>query len=172
MAHNVEIKARLEPEALASVRAHAAELSGGPPTIIDQLDTFFHAPTGRLKLREFGDGTGELIAYERPDETGPKHCDFVLAPTTDPASLKEALTRALGVRGIVQKTRELSLVGQTRIHIDDVNGLGPYLELEVVLGNGQTHEEGAAVAHELLRTLRIPDNALCAQAYIDLLERS
>ena len=169
MPHNIEIKARLDPARLEATRSIAAELSGGPPTILHQLDTFFRAPHGRLKLREFGDGTGELIAYERPDTAGPKHSDFVLAPTTDPTALKEALTRALGVRGVVQKTRELSLAGQTRIHVDDVQGLGPFLELEVVLTEGQSHADGEAIAQGLLARLAIPDTALCAQAYIDLL---
>lgn len=170
MPHNIEIKARLGAAQLDAVRARAAELSGGPPTVLRQLDTFFHAPHGRLKLREFGDGTGELIAYERPDQPGPKHSDYVLAPTTDPARLKWALTRSLGVRGVVEKTRELSLAGQTRIHIDDVRDLGPYLELEVVLAAEQSEADGAAIAEALMSALGVSKNSLTARAYIDLLE--
>ena len=169
MPHNIEIKARIDPDRLAETRKRAAQLSGGAPTILHQLDTFFHAPHGRLKLREFGDGTGELIAYERPDQPGPKQSDYVLAPTTDPGTLKQALTRALGIRGVVQKTRELSMVGQTRVHIDEVRDLGPFLELEVVLAEGQSHADGAAVAEGLMDALGVSKKSLTAQAYIDLL---
>ena len=170
MPHNIEIKARIDPGQLDEIRNRAAELSGGPPTVLHQLDTFFHAPHGRLKLREFGDGTGELIAYERPDQRGPKHSEFVLAPTNDPTSLKDALTRALGVRGVVEKKRELSLVGQTRVHIDEVRDLGPFLELEVMLTAGQSHADGAAIAEGLMDALEVSKNSLTARAYIDLLE--
>jgi len=81
------------------------------PQLIHQDDTFFTVPHGRLKLRVFGDGTGELIHYHRADADGPKLSDYVLAPVPEPESLREALTRACGLLGRVKKNRILVLVG-------------------------------------------------------------
>ncbi|SEP07673.1 class IV adenylate cyclase [Aquisalimonas asiatica] len=140
MARNIEIKTRSTSfEEQARI---AARIADGPPVLIEQTDTFFHVPRGRLKLREFGNGTGELIQYIRADSSGPKQSTYVRSPTHEPQSLKEALSAALGVRAIVQKRRTLFMVGQTRIHLDEVKGLGRFIELEVVLRPEQTEEEG------------------------------
>jgi len=76
---------------------------------------------------------GELIYYERADQEGPKHSEYHLARTHDPENLKTVLSMAFGIRGVVVKSRYLFMVGQTRIHLDDVEGLGQFIELEVVL---------------------------------------
>lgn len=170
MADNIEIKARLAPGGLDAVRREAIARSSQPPERLEQKDTFYQVPFGRLKLREFGDGTGELIAYERPDQAGPKHSSYVLAPCADPAALHEALSRSVGVRGVVEKKREVVLVGQTRVHLDEVAGLGFFMELEVVLEDGQSHTEGEAIAAGLMAAFGIDDEALLEGAYIDLLE--
>ncbi len=170
MADNIEIKARLAPDRREEVRDRALARSPEAPIPLRQKDTFYRVPTGRLKLREFGDGTGELIAYERPDQAGPKHSSYVLAPTNEPAALHEALARSVGVRGVVEKRREVVLVGQTRVHLDEVEGLGSFVELEVVLEGGQSHADGEAIAAELMRALGIDDAELLSGAYIDLLE--
>ncbi|HPF12864.1 MAG: class IV adenylate cyclase [Planctomycetes bacterium] len=168
MAHNIEIKAHA-PD-LEGLLARALALPGaiGPETL-DQDDTFFVVPQGRLKLREFADGSAELIAYTRPDTEGPKLSDYVRSAVPDAASLREALARALGELGRVRKRRRLVLVGSTRIHLDQVEGLGPFLELEVVLQPGQTPHEGEAIAHDLLDQLQVPRDALMAGAYMDAL---
>jgi predicted adenylyl cyclase CyaB len=82
----------------------------------------------------------------------------------------EALTRALGVRGVVKKHRELFIVEQTRIHLDEVEGLGSYLELEVVMRDEQSDAEGEAIANQLLEELGVQQEWLISGAYIDLLE--
>lgn len=87
---------------------------------------------GRLKLRQFSPESGELIAYSRADVAGTKQSDYLIVPTSTPAELR-ALAAALGVRQTVIKTRVLLRVGQTRIHLDAVQGLGSFVELEVVL---------------------------------------
>lgn len=169
MANNIEIKARLsDPD-----RAHALaeRLSGAKATLIEQEDAFFPTPRGRLKLRRFGDGRGELIAYSRPDLPGPKRSEYHIYPTEDPQSLLRALKDSLGIRGVIKKRRSLYLVGNTRIHIDDVEGLGHFLELEVVLQPGQTADEGRAIAGSLMAELGIQPEDLIEGAYIDLLER-
>ena len=168
MPANVEIKARIDSvEALLPL---ARALSDDEHLqLIHQDDTFFDAPHGRLKLRVFGDGSGELIHYQRADADGPKVSDYMLAPVPEPESLREVLTRACGLLGRVRKERILVLVGATRIHLDRVQGLGDFLELEVVLGDGQTEAEGAAIAQALMAQLRIDPTQRVRGAYLDLL---
>jgi len=168
MPRNVEIKACIrDPD---NVRRRVEEWCTTPPEVLDQEDTFFHVPEGRVKLRTFSDGTGELIAYRRTDAAGPVLSTFHLYRTRNPAGLGSFLAEALGVRGIVRKRRLLFRIGQTRVHLDEVEGLGSYLELEVVLENGQTEEEGAAIADGILGDLGVGPEDRVDRAYIDLLE--
>jgi adenylate cyclase len=169
MPRNVEVKARID--GIEALLPRARALADGDAERIEQDDTFFACTCGRLKLRAFADGTGELIAYTRPDADGPKLSDYVRAPTDDAAALREALVRAQGVLGQVRKTRWLLLAGATRIHLDRVEGLGDFLELEVVLRDGQAEAEGCAVAHALLGSLGVPPSQLVRGAYLDLLAR-
>ena len=94
--------------------------------------------------------------------------DLQSGHTEDPAALREALTRAQGAIGRVRKTRWLLLTGQTRIHLDHVEGLGDFLELEVVLRDGQSEAEGEAIADELLARLGVAPSQRLAGAYLDL----
>ncbi|CCH06523.1 class IV adenylate cyclase [Achromobacter xylosoxidans] len=167
MARNIEIKARVA--SLAAVESLAAALSGKEPVAIAQDDTFFACPDGRLKLRVFSDGTGELIFYRRADDTGPKESFYVISPTSSPDTLRDALGLAYGVIGRVRKQRLLFMAGRTRIHLDRVEGLGEFLELEVVLRDGESAEAGMAEARELLASLRIAPEQLVSGAYLDLL---
>lgn len=167
MPSNVEIKARLsDPEAVA---ARVRELATKPEVVIRQRDTFFVCPEGRLKLREFGDGTGELIHYHRPDQSGPKVSRYSLAPTPHAAPLLATLQAALPVLGVVAKTRRLLMCGRTRIHLDEVEGLGSFLELEVVLAEAESVADGEREAHGLLGELGITDADLIEGAYLDLI---
>ena len=168
MARNVEIKARVHD--IDTVRARAAALSDAPAVVLEQEDTFFNVPEGRLKLRVFPDGKGELIAYRRPDSAGPKMSEYFLYRTADPKSLSGLLAAALGIRGVVRKRRLLYVVGRTRIHLDEVEGLGAFLELEVVLADGEEEAEGEVIARRLLADLGVRDEDRVAKAYIDLLE--
>jgi len=168
MATNIEIKARVDD--FEALRARAESLSDTPLEIIPQEDTFFNTEKGRLKLRLLTPNRGYLIYYERPDQDGPKRSDYHLAETRDPENLKIALSLALGVRGVVRKTRYLYMAGQTRIHLDDVEGLGHFMELEVVLHEGQSDAEGQATAEDLMRRLGVREDALLEGAYMDLIE--
>ncbi len=168
MASNIEIKARVDD--FNALKARAASLSDKPLEIIPQEDTFFNTEKGRLKLRVLAPDLGYLIYYERPDQDGPKRSDYYLAETRDPESLKTALSLALGVRGVVRKTRYLYMARQTRIHLDEVEGLGHFMELEVVMRAGQHDAEGQAIAEDLMRRLGVREDALLEGAYIDLIE--
>jgi predicted adenylyl cyclase CyaB len=168
MPANIEIKARVED--FEAMRSRADSLSDGPVEVIPQEDTFFQTSRGRLKLRVFSPQSGRLIYYERPDLDGPKRSDYTLARTPEPEALKTALSLALGVRGVVRKTRYLYMAGQTRIHLDKVEGLGDFLELEVVLRDGQSDAEGQAIAEDLMRALGVERTDLLEGAYLDLIE--
>ena len=167
MPSNIEIKARVADP--ARKREIAERLSGGPPTILRQRDTFFPCAHGRLKLRELSDTQGELIAYSRPDTADAKQSDYSIARTDSPAALREVLSSALGTGQVVSKTRWLYLVGQTRIHLDEVAALGWFLELEVVLQQNQAASEGHRIARELMAALEIGEDDLIQVAYADLL---
>jgi adenylate cyclase len=168
MARNIEIKARLAD--IDATLALARPLADGEPQLIAQDDTFFNAAKGRLKLRAFADGRGELIYYERPDQAGPKTSFYVLSPTASPDTLREALTLAHGQIGRVRKLRTLLLAGRTRIHLDRVEGLGDFMELEVVLADDDAMQDGVAEAHALMARLGIASDQLIDVAYLDLLQ--
>ena len=169
MPRNIEIKARIA-SALA-VLPRARQVAGGEPELIVQDDTFFTVPHGRLKLREFADGSAELIHYHRPDHGDTRASHYVRLPVPDPAALREALARACGVIGRVRKQRWLLMAGATRIHIDRVEGLGDFMELEVVLADGQTDADGTAVAEALMLALGLAGAERIAGAYLDLLAK-
>jgi predicted adenylyl cyclase CyaB len=167
MARNIEIKARVAD--MPALAARVAAIADSGPVEIPQDDTFFGCANGRLKLRVFESGRGELIFYRRPDADGPKLSFYVLSPTESPDTLREALTLANGQEGRVVKHRTLFLVGRTRVHLDRVQGLGDYMELEVVLADGEAAEDGVREAHELMARLGLPTDSLVTGAYHDLL---
>lgn len=196
MASNIEIKARITGD-VDAVHARAAAIADTGPTLIEQRDTFFVTSRGRLKLREFGGVCGsaergdvaesnggcelpanalaELIYYERPDADAPTASTYSRIVVSDPDALKAALATAIGVRGVVSKHRTLYVARETRIHIDNVDGLGAYLELEVVLGSAEgaaSPGEGARRCSELMAELGVADADLVDTAYIDLLEEA
>jgi len=170
MPSNIEIKARLAD--LPRTSGLVAAISDTAPQTLQQRDTFFRCTTGRLKLREIGVGQAELIFYSRPDVAGTKQSDYEITAVADPELLRVVLARALGVTQTVEKTRVLYLVGQTRVHLDSVDGLGDFLELEVVLRPGQDSAEGQAIAADLMQRLGIRDTDLCSTAYADMLTES
>jgi predicted adenylyl cyclase CyaB len=165
---NIEIKAWARN--FDDIKFRAEKLSDTLVQVIAQEDTFFHTPQGRLKLRVLTDHA-QLIYYTRPDQESPKRSDYHLTLSSDPDNLKRVLALAYGIRGAVKKTRYLYLVGQTRVHLDDVQGLGQFIELEVVLQEGQSDVEGQKIAQELMRDLGVETADLVDTAYIDLLEK-
>jgi len=167
---NVEIKARVRD--MARLCQLAAQLSGSECQVLQMTDTFFPAAHGRLKLRQQTGAPNQLIFYDRPDSTGPKLSEFSLAQVSDDAGpLRETLSRALGVRGELCKTRYLYMVGQTRVHVDRVAGLGDFMELEVQLREGETTEDGQRVAELLMLQLEVSSDDLLEGAYMDMLDK-
>lgn len=168
MARNVEIKARV-PDA-KKMAERAARVADEGPWEIQQDDTFFGCEDGRLKLRDFGNGNGELIFYRRPGQAGPGQSEYRITPTEDPEGLRAVLTDAFGIVGRVRKRRILYLAGRTRIHLDRVEGLGDFLELEVVLSDDEPARVGEGEAQFLMECLHVAEEDLVDVAYVDLIE--
>ncbi len=166
--------ANIEIKAYATDFSHqlqlAGQLCGTQAEQFTQVDTYFQTEQGRLKLREFEDGSSELIQYHRADSTAAAPSNYVRVTVDDPVAMKTALTAALGVRGVVRKSRTLQLQGQSRLHFDQVESLGEFIEIEVVLPAGQSHAEGVVVSDRLMRELQIAPEQLISSSYIDLLE--
>ncbi|MBF0501407.1 MAG: class IV adenylate cyclase [Candidatus Riflebacteria bacterium] len=167
MARNIEIKAHIE--SFAAFSRKVSVLTAGGPVEITQDDTFFRCDSGRLKLRTFSEDRGELIFYKRDDQNGPKESFYLISPTSSPKALRELLAQSNGQIGRVEKKRTLFLFGRTRIHLDRVKDLGDFIELEVVLQDGEPAEVGIAEAHAVMDQLGIDSSRLIEGAYIDLL---
>jgi predicted adenylyl cyclase CyaB len=167
MPRNVEIKARIE--SLEALLPKVAALAEQGPFELAQDDTFFACERGRLKLRIMSDKQAELIFYRRADEQGPKESFYLRAPSSAPEALREVLVQAYGQVGRVRKQRTLFLVGRTRVHLDRVQDLGEFLELEVGLGEHDKLESGVREAHALMEKLGLDPTRLVEGAYVDLL---
>jgi predicted adenylyl cyclase CyaB len=167
MARNVEIKARVEN--VSMLIPPVAALASEGPLEIAQDDTFFNCDNGRLKLRAFSIDAGELIFYRRLNQAGPKESFYIRSPTSSPETLRESLSLAYGQIGRIRKYRTLYLVGRTRVHLDRVEGLGHFLELEVMLVGDEPAEQGIREAGELMDQLGIQPAQLIEGAYIDLM---
>jgi predicted adenylyl cyclase CyaB len=167
MPSNIEIKAILRDR--QRVESIAAQLSDAGPEQIHQEDHFFRRDGARLKLRILSSDRGELIRYERANVAETRRSRYSIARTPDPTTLLEILDKTRGKIGEVRKDRTLYRIGQTRVHLDRVTGLGDFLELEVVLLPEQSEDEGKAIADELLSAFKIDNKDLVAEAYIDLL---
>ena len=167
MARNIEIKAKIDDISFCLKKAH--ELSNLPAQEIVQEDTFFNCDNGRLKLRVLSEDHGELIFYNRADQKGPKTSEYHISLTKEPDKLKKVLERSYGIKGMVKKTRLLFLVGRTRIHIDQVENLGDFLEFEVVLSEDEDTASGKQEANKMMEEFNISENQLITHAYMDLL---
>jgi predicted adenylyl cyclase CyaB len=170
MPRNIEIKARIEN--IDALEQKAAAIATEGPVQISQDDTFFRCGSGRLKLRSFSPTEGELIFYRRADQQSPKESFYLRTPTANPEGLRECLSLAYGQTGRVLKHRTLYLVGRTRVHLDRVEGLGHFLELEVVLNENEPAEAGVQEAHSLMTQLGVEPSQLVETAYVDLLAQT
>jgi adenylate cyclase, class 2 len=167
MPRNIEIKIRHDD--LADVRQRALVAGATDEGALFQTDTFFRVSTGRLKLREIQGKHAELIAYSRDDIAGAKSSDYVISPVADVATMLAALSAACRVTRVVRKRRDLLLWRNVRVHLDRVEGLGSFVELESVVGEV---DEATAESNlqELMTLLALEQAEVVAVAYADLLE--
>ncbi len=168
MSHiNIEIKAKSnnQNEIRKILKSKNAEYKGTD----HQVDTYFNVPFGRLKLRE-GKIENHLIHYERENKEGPKQSNVILFKSNPHSSLKELLTKALGVLTVIDKQREIYFIDNVKFHIDTVTDLGTFIEIEAIDKDGKIGKD------ELLRQCRrymdlfmIPEENLISVSYSDLL---
>ena len=168
MAHlNIEIKAKCnDPEFIREyLKNNHAEFKGTD----HQIDTYFNVSHGRLKLRE-GNIENNLIYYERNDETGAKESNFQLVNINDPDGLKEVLAKSSGIKVIVKKKRDIYFIKNVKIHIDDVSGLGSFVEIEASnLYADVSKEKLQEQCIFYLKEFKINNEDLIAVSYSDLL---
>jgi len=165
--NNLELKARIS-SVEAAVKT-AERLAGVCHADIHQTDTYFKVHEGRLKLREYED-TAELIFYNRPDSRDPKYSTYYISEVSNPFVFNTVLGNNLGVKAIVKKRRRVFLLENTRIHIDEAEGLGDFLEFEVVFGEDTTPDGARKMVALLMDEFDIKDEDLVGRSYCDLLE--
>jgi predicted adenylyl cyclase CyaB len=165
---NLELKARCAD--LAAARERARGLATAWLGVDEQVDTYFRVPAGRLKLRESSLSGAQLVPYLRPDAAAARRSDYVVIPVPEPARTRALLEALLGVHRVVRKRREIALYENVRIHLDRVEGLGDFVELEAVWDGA---EAGAAAQADKVAFLRerlgIGDADLVALSYEGLL---
>ena len=160
---NLEAKFRLANLAWARTRAEASGFAYAATLV--QRDTFFAVPHGKLKLREEADGA-TLIHYQRKEARGLDLSNYTIVRLTDAAATRAMLAAALGVLAEVRKRRTLLLRGNIRFHLDEVEQLGAFGEIEVVLAAQDDASAGDAALRLILATLEVRD--LIKVSYFEL----
>lgn len=166
---NIELKARCAD--LPNARAAALKLGAAPADLVRQIDTYFRVPTGRLKLRQIdrdGSTAAELIAYARPDSASARASEYRVVPVPDAAALLAALAETVGVRGVVRKAREVLLWRNVRIHLDEVEGAGTFVEFEAVVGPGFDDAASRDNLERAAAALGVKSSDAVEGSYIDL----
>lgn len=164
----VEIKARCSDldHARELIKSWGAKLLGRE----NQTDIFYRVPNGRLKLRT-SSAEKLLIGYNRPDQPGPKHCEVDLYPVEHPEMLDTLLSARLGVRIVVRKDRERWLLDNAKFHLDQVEKLGAFIEIEILGKRGVDSVQSLQViCDEYMNKLGIRQKNLVENAYADMLE--
>ena len=163
---NVEIKARCKDPGKIwdMLRSKAADFKGTD----HQVDTYFNVKQGRLKLRE-GNIENHLIYYRRDDVSGPKRSEVFLYDNVD-KSLKDLLLNALGVLVVVDKRREIYFIDNVKFHIDAVEDLGSFIEIEAIDKDGSIGAEKLKQQCEFyMRLFGIEDVDLVDVSYSDMI---
>jgi cytidine deaminase len=165
---NVELKARHAD--LKAAAARCVELGAADEGVLQQRDTFFAARRGRMKLREIDGAVSELLVYERSDDPEPAESSYQRVQVPDPAELGDALEAALGPPlVVVSKRRRLFLLEGVRIHLDQVDGLGTFIEFEGVLPDAGDLGTARTKVARLRGELGVQDADLVSVGYADLL---
>ena len=133
-----------------------------------QIDTYFHVPHGRLKLREIVGLRSELIWYDRSNEAAARKSDYRLTPISHPNELKVSLAAALRIRGEVRKRRHVLLWHNVRIHLDEVESLGSFVEFEAVISGNEDEQTGHDRLRHLCEVLKISPADYLDNSYADL----
>lgn len=163
---NIEIKARCtDPTHIVHfLKENQADFRGED----HQIDTYFHTQSGRLKLRE-GNIEHSLIYYERPDQKGPKAAEIILIPQP-PEEIKALLEKTNGIKVVVDKVRRIYFIDNVKFHIDTVQDLGAFVEIEAIDLDGSIgREKLLKQCNYYLQAFRIPEEDLLTASYSDML---
>jgi predicted adenylyl cyclase CyaB len=167
MPANLELKATCaDPE---SAHRIARSIGASDEGILCQTDTYFSVPEGRLKLREIEGVGSELISYRRPDATPARTSRFEICPVERPREMIRLLELLFGIRCVVRKKRSLYLFGATRIHLDQVDGLGSFIEFEIPGGDSRLNPE--EILDRLVNEFRIGEGDVIRHSYVDMMEQ-
>ena len=166
---NIEIKAKVSD--LESIRKKILQLDHQYVGLDHQLDTYFSTRAGRMKLRESTLSGPYMVLYFRDDIHGPRNSTYQMIPVNDPAGVKDMLSQMLGLQIVVDKKREIFLYENVRIHLDQVSGLGEFMELEAVMDEKHNNRktETEKVNH-LMGILDIEQKDLLSKSYRELAE--
>lgn len=164
---NVEIKARCQsPEKIKAILASKQARHIGTD---HQIDTYFDVSEGRLKLRE-GNIENALIHYLRPDQAGPKTSQIELYRSQDSDQLKTILQKSIGIKAIVDKQRAIYFIDNVKFHLDQVEGLGSFVEIEAIDKDGSIGlSKLSEQCHHFLQLFEIAEEDLITQSYSDLI---
>ncbi len=166
---NIEIKAKSDKhkEIREILKSKNAEFKG----IDHQVDTYFRVNSGRLKLRE-GNIENYLIHYDREDTEGPKQSNVILYKSDPKSTLKNILTKALGILAVVDKQREIYFIDNVKFHLDSVKNLGNFVEIEAIDTSGNIGKEKLLEqCNFYLDLFKISKDDLISGSYSDLLLR-
>lgn len=166
---NIEMKYRCKN--LEPVAALAQSLGADDCGTFRQHDTFFQVDGGRLKLRKRSGAPGELIAYRRTDSKEAAPSQWSVFKTDDPDSLHEVLTQSLGASTVVEKERHLLLLDHTRIHLDTVDGLGTFVELETIVTDELVEADAFDEIKRIASDLGLSVKDSVRDSYADLLQK-
>lgn len=169
MSFNIELKANCAD--LEVFEAKVKKLNHTFDGEDKQIDTFYHVPRGRLKLRESSLYGDFLIPYLRPDNSGPKRSDYSLLPVSDVPATKRVLEGMFGCQLVVKKIRKIYLHENVRIHIDLVEKLGSFVEFEAVVDNESDVEKNHEKVDDLIKYFGIAQKDFVSIAYADLLQK-
>jgi adenylate cyclase, class 2 len=164
---NIEIKAKSNNQELIRkiLQSKNADFKG----LDHQIDTYFKVNFGRLKLRE-GNIENSLIHYQRENKEGPKQSDVTLFKSDPESSLKEILSKALGILVVVDKKREIYFIDNVKFHIDAVEGLGTFIEIEAIDNDGNIGKKRLLEqCQSFLDLFKISQEDLVSVSYSDLL---
>jgi adenylate cyclase, class 2 len=165
MVFNIEIKARTSD--IDKIRVILKSKNAIFKGLDHQIDTYFNVSYGRLKLRE-GNIENKLIHYIRENTKGPKASEIILFKSDPHSTLKEILTKALGIKVVVDKKREIYFIENVKFHIDEVVGLGSFIEIEAIDKTGKIGKEKLLFQCQYyLDLFNVKD--LVAESYSDLL---
>jgi adenylate cyclase class 2 len=163
---NIEIKAKYRD--LEKAKQIARNLDAKHVGVDHQVDTYFRTPTGRLKLRESTLSGAQLVPYMRPDQAGPKKSDYLVIPVSDPENCKKLFDQILGIEAVVDKTRDIFLIDNVRVHLDIVKNLGIFFEFEAVYNNAALEKQEYAKVEKLMGLFNIPSEDLLTGSYREM----